>query len=239
MDENNTMAANAEFEAAQTASAGAEAASASEDSAAAVETSQTEDITQTQAFSRRLNEMSEKRAREAVDSFVASLGQTNPYTGEPIRTEQDMRNFRAMQEADEQGKDPETAVRIRSLEGELAEYRLREQETALRNDPELGALFEEYYDDVADLVNYAAENGREVSLEDALRHVMAYNMDAIRKSDAEKARQETIRQINANSAASPGSVSGAAVDGTVDYSRMSDEDFEKAIAAAKRGEMRS
>jgi len=239
MDE-NFMADNAGV-AEQTAPESAESTAAPEDSNATVQTeptAQTEDITQTQAFSRRLNEMSTKRAREAVDAFVASLGQTNPYTGRAITTEQEMRDYHAMREADELGKDPETAVRIRSLEGELAGYRQREEETALRSHPELGEFYDEFHDEVAELVGFAASQGRTISQEEALRTIMAYNFDTIRKREAEKARQETLRQMNANSSASPGSVGGAPVETQPEYSRMSDAEFEKAIEAAKRGALR-
>ena len=44
-----------------------------------------EELTQTQAFSRRLREMSSRE----VDNFVSGLGWTNDITGEPIRTRED------------------------------------------------------------------------------------------------------------------------------------------------------
>ena len=118
MDNDYTMAANAAEEVSdvQETASYAEDGTPAESSDAAAHTNAPEDITQTQAFSRRLNEMSARR----VDDFVRSLGQVNPYTGKPVETEQDMRDLQAMREADDLGQDPATAVRIRSLEAELA-----------------------------------------------------------------------------------------------------------------------
>lgn len=232
---NSTMAANAEDTAGLVTDTAAQ--NTSGDSDAAVETqSAAQDVTQTQAFSRRLNEMSEQRSREAVDTFVASLKQTNPYTGRPITTAQEMRDYQAMCQADEEGKDPETAVRIRSLESELAGYRSREAEAQLANDPELGEFYDEYRDQVAELIEFCRADGREVPADEALRAVIAHNLTSIRQRDIERARAETLGRINANAAASPGSVGGEPTSNTADYGSMSDADFEKIVQKAMRGE---
>ncbi|MBQ4313664.1 MAG: hypothetical protein IJC18_05570 [Clostridia bacterium] len=236
MDNDYTMAANAAEEVSdvQETASYAEDGTPAESSDAAAHTDAPEDITQTQAFSRRLNEMSARR----VDDSVRSLGQVNPYTGKPVETEQDMRDLQAMREADDLGQDPATAVRIRSLEAELARYRSREAEASLLSDPVLGGYYERYRDDVADFVDFAAQEGKAITHEQALRAILADNLDEILRSGAERARQETLAQIGANTSASPGSIGGAVVENTGDFARMSDEEFEKAIAAAKRGELK-
>ena len=234
---NSTMAANAEE-----SNAGLvedTAAQTSADSSAAVESSPNEDVTQTQAFSRRLNEMSAKRSREAVDSFAASLRQTNPYTGKPITTAQEMRDYYAMRDAEEQGKDPETAVQLSTLRNRLAEYESREAEAKLRDDPELGEYYEEYQDELAELLEACRNDGRsDIAPEAALRALIAHNIGTIKQRDADRVKQETLSRINANAAASPGSVSGEVAGNVADYGSMSDDDFEKVVQKAMRGELK-
>lgn len=162
----------------------------------------------------------------------------NPYTNSPIESLEQLRQFRAMQDADERGLDPQSTAELNDLRSQLADYQLREQEAAIRADPNLGGIYDEYRDDVIALVQHAAAEGGQIDLDTALRVVMSQNYDAIRARDAEKARNEALAGINANRAASPGAVGGAPAGGNAGYASMSDADFDRVLAAAKRGELR-
>lgn len=193
-----------------------------------------QDVTRTQAFSRRLNEMSARN----TDAEIKKLGMFNPYNNSPIESLAQLRDYRAMQEADERGLDPQSTAELNGLRSQLAEYRLREQEAAIKADPNLAGIYEDYRDEVVAFAEYAASEGRELDLDAALRVVMSQNYDAIRAKDAERVRNEALAGINANRAASPGSIGGAPAGDTANYRDMSDAEFDRLLVAAKRGELR-
>ncbi len=234
----NTMAANtAPAESAETTAASTEAegsvAASSEVSAPAQQ-----DITQTQAFSKRLNQMSAQR----TDAAIKELRMTNPYTNSPIETLDQLRAFNAMQQADEQGRDPHGAAELIDLQSqlsnqsaELAEYRLREQVAAIKSDAVMGEIYEEYKEEVNDLVAHIIEGGEEPDLEAALNVIMAQHMGDIRRREAERAKADAMASISANRAASPGSLGGTPAGDAVDWNTMSKADFAKALEVAKDG----
>lgn len=197
-----------------------------------------QDVSRTQAFSRRLNEMSAQR----TDAAIAALGMTNPYTGSPISTLAQMQEYRAMQEADENGTDPSSAAELSRLRTELHEYKQREQmagltaqENAIRSDPSLGPLYEEYREEVFAVLEDAAERGETLDLDAALRWAISLHYDDIRTRDIERAKAEALAGVKANAAASPGSLSGAPTGDTMDWASMSSEEFARHLEIAKRG----
>lgn len=196
------------------------------------------DVSQTKAFSDRLNKMSAER----TDAAIAGLGMTNPYTGKPISTLAEMQEYRAMQSADEAGSDPESAAELSRLRAQVAEFQQRErdagfrdQESAIKANPALAAIYEEYHDDVMQIMEVSAAQGYDVDLDSALRTVMSTHYDDIRARDIERAKAEALASVRAAGAASPGSIGGAATGDTVDWATMSDADFERHLAIAKRG----
>lgn len=192
------------------------------------QTESNEDITKTRAFAQRL--------RERTDKEIAAAGLVNPYTGEAVRNAADLRALRRMQEAESNGGDPEYAAEKAALVEQLGEYRIREQESMILSDPALAPYYEEYRDDVLAIAQGVSASGNDVDLGLALRIIMAQNYDEIRKRDAERIRQETIRHYNAQSKASPGSIGGSETPSAdIDFSRMSDEEFEKYKESIKQG----
>lgn len=103
-------------------------------------TPQQEDITQTQAFSKRLNEMTQKAIDAEYDRlYGAEYG---------IHTKAEYDAYVARQQAIEEGKDPEVVDLRNSLnqtQSELQEFRYKEtinsQREALSNDPKYGDIF--------------------------------------------------------------------------------------------------
>ena len=75
-----------------------------------------EELTQTQAFSRRLREMSSRE----VDNFVSGLGWTNDITGEPIRTREDFTRYQSMLAAKARGSDPVLSAQMEGMERDLS-----------------------------------------------------------------------------------------------------------------------
>jgi len=233
MDE--TMAANAEItETAEPAEAAAEVTA--EDGAAAVETPETqepkEDVTKTQAFSRRLNEMTAK----GIDDFIAGLGWQNEITGEKITTRKQYETYKAMKAAEAEGKDPVTTAALADVSAQLAHYRNAEQDAALRADPDVGEAYAMVRDDVLGLVEYARLQGKgDVDVNAAFQAVLQKNAGKVFQAVKKSASARTIKETASAAKASPGKLSGGDIPQAVDYASMSDADFEKQIQMAKRG----
>lgn len=234
----NTMAANtAAAESANTAPAAAEgSAAASENTSAAAVAEQ--DVTRTQAFSQRLNQMSAQR----TDAAIKALGMVNHYDNSPIETIDQLQAYNAMRQADEAGDDPRSAAAMVNLQSQLsqqnaqlAEYRLREQEAAITADPVLSQLYNEYRDEAIDYLELLVQNGGEANLGTALNMALTEHLGDIRAREYERGKSEALASINANRAASPGSVGGVPAGGRMDWSTMSDEEFEKQLEVAKSG----
>lgn len=190
-----------------------------------------QDITRTQAFAQRL--------KERTDREIAAAGITNIYTGERIRNAADLRAFRRMQDAEAAGRDPESAAGEAALLEQLGEYKLREQEAAILADPDLSEYYDEYRDDVLAIAESARSSGSDVDLKLALRIVMAHNYEDIRRRDAERVRNETIKNYNARSKATPGAIGGSEAPPPIDFTTMPKAEFEKWQQRAIRGELKS
>lgn len=189
------------------------------------------DVTRTRAFAQRL--------KERTDTTIGAVGLINPYTGQPVRNERDLRAFRRMQMAEADGRDVDSAAGESELLEQLGEYKLREQEAAILADPDLAPFYDEYRDDVQMICNMARLDGRDVDMDLALRTVMAQHMGDIRKRDAERIRQDTIRHYDAQAKASPGSISGSETPPHINFATMPKEEFEKWQQRALRGELKS
>ena len=196
------------------------------------------DVSQTKAFSERLNAMSAQR----TDAAIAGLGMTNHFTGKPISTLAEMQDYRAMQAADEAGGDPESAAELSRLRAQVAEFQqrerdagFREQEATIRANPALSAVYDEYHDEVMDLMAEIEDSGRDATLDSALRIIMSSHYDDIRARDIERAKSEALAGVRAAGAASPGSLGGGGANEPIDWANMSSEEFSKHLAIAKRG----
>jgi len=227
------MAANA-VDTAPVDTGGADNSAAGSVAAPTVASPAENDVTATKAFSKRLN--------ERTDAMIADLGMTNPYTGKPISTYAEMQDYRAMQSADEAGENPESAAELSRLRARVAEFEqrerevgFREQEAAIRSDPALAPIYEEYHDDVMKLMEVSAAEGYDIDLDSALRTIMSTHYGDIRSRDIERAKAEALASVRAAGAASPGSIGGGGANESVDWATMSDADFERHLAIAKRG----
>jgi hypothetical protein len=176
--------------------------------------------TETQAFSKRLNDMTQK----AIDAEYSRL-----YGAEyGIHTKADYDAAIAKQEAEaqrqqfkeENGIDPEALKPVfeQMLKSDPRYQRLEQQEremnitAAVSNfDKEFPELGVKSFDDIAKLPNidkvYEYVNGKGLSLNDAYK--LANYGDVVTKT-AQTAQQEAIKKIAANGASSPGSLSNVA-----------------------------
>jgi hypothetical protein len=68
--------------------------------------------------------------------------------------------------------------------------------------------------------------------------VLSESYFELMSENAQKAKAETLRKINANAKASPGALSSAGANTALDYGAMSDADFDKMVQKALRGELR-
>lgn len=195
-----------------------------------------EEVTKTQAFSRRLNEMSDRK----VDDFVSSLGFSNDITGEPIKTRSDYETYIKMRDAQAQGKDPVTSVKLSEMEGRLSRYMVNEQDAALKNDPEKAEVYGMVRDEVLDLVKYCHDKGdTNVTVDSAFQVILSKNAGKLFTNIKKNASAAAVKQVSDAAKASPGKLSGGDVPNAIDYSSMSKADFEKQVALAKSGKLRA
>lgn len=162
-----------------------------------------EDITKTQAFSKRLTEYSAKK----VDETYASFGWVNPYTGEAITSKADYDKYRTMHESFERGQDPKIAAELSSLKQELHEYKLRDMDNQLLNNPTEKDFYETVRDDCINLVNFAKQRGVNITLNDAYNTIKAKNFHTYIANAQKKGADNAVQKINAVNQGSVGSLS--------------------------------
>ena len=191
---------------------------------------QQEDITQTQAFSRRLNAEREKirqeAAAEAVDRHIAEEYKGQIWNGKPILTKADLDQANYESQLQNATNDPEEIQRLINEHPEVKAARLAQQKQADQQ-----KMFEEWqelqseYKEIKDfsqvgqdVYDMAARRG--IPLLDAYNRVNVKNIKL-------KTEQDTIRNINKNATSSPDSVSsGGVVHKTKSVSDMTSEEFE-------------
>jgi len=191
---------------------------------------QQEDITQTQAFSRRLNAEREKirqeAAAEAVDRHIAEEYKGQIWNGKPILTKADLDQANYESQLQNATNDPEEIQRLINEHPEVKAARLAQQKQADQQ-----KMFEEWqelqseYKEIKDfsqvgqdVYDMAARRG--IPLLDAYNRVNVKNIKL-------KTEQDTIRNINKNATSSPDSVSsGGVVHKTKSVSEMTSEEFD-------------
>lgn len=189
------------------------------------------DVSKTKAFSTRLNQM----VAAQVDDFVSSMGWINPYDNSAVKTKADFDRYKAMQKAAEEGKDPVTESRISSLENELRGYRLADEDNRLLNDANIGPYYKEVREDCLNIMRLAQTKGMNADLRSVYNTVIANRLPDIIKMRQAEVTAQTIKNINNNSAASPGALSGGAYEQKVSVADMSDEEFAKLRAEVRSG----
>ena len=188
----------------------------------------------TRAFSERLNAMSAKR----LDDFVARMGWVNEYTGQPVKTAAEYDQYQAMRQAAKRGSDPVLAARLTEMETRIARYQDREQDEQMQSDPQYGEVYKELRDETMQLLDYCRRSGRgDVDLQSAFGVVLKNNMGRLFEKARGSAQSRAVRQIAAAAKATPGSLSAGTAPAVQDFATMSDDDFDKQIERALRGEL--
>ena len=158
-------------------------------------------------------------------------GKINPYTNRPITDLADAEMYETMYQLEQDGKDP-----INDLPDALLNKRKEEKKNLEeKTKKEVDEFVEKYPNvDLKELLDDSFFNdyirGKNNSLTELYEGFNNFK-NAFRNSAIEVAKQ-TI----ANAQATPGSLKGDS-DNTIDYSNMSDEEFEIMIQKAKDGEL--
>jgi len=193
-------------------------------------------LTKTQAFSRRLNAMTQK----AVDEFVGSLGLTDKASGEPITTRAQYEAAKAAGAFSPAGEGAPALQEVRRLREALDSSRIREQDRALLSDPALGDAYRLLRKEALELTDYCrTEGGETIDLNAAFSSLLERNAGAILQEIRSAAANEAVRRAEAARLATPGRLGGGDVPAGGDYAAMSDAEFERQIALAKNGGLSS
>jgi len=194
------------------------------------EENQTEDITQTQAFSRRLKEETDRVRQEssttAVDNYIKEQYKGQEWNGKPILSQADLNQALYEQKLQNAGQSQEDMQALVDEHPAVQAAKLAAQtnETNQKLYNEFLELSEEYKD-IKDFNQITPEvwdmkNNKNISFLDA------YNRIHIKKIKLQT-EQETIRNINKNATSSPGSASsGGVVHKTKSVSDMTSEEFD-------------
>jgi hypothetical protein len=187
------------------------------------------DITQTQAFARRLKEETQK----AKDQLIAEIyGQYGITTYDQYQ--QELEKQRAEQEAQQYGVDPQFYQEFSSLKSELLTLRQEREMNELRNDPIHGNFFKQWEGEVAELASRA-----HVSPRVAYAALLERKLPDILNSTKTAGQQEAITKITQNAQTSPGALGSEAAQQGNSIKNMSDKDFDALVEAVKRGERKS
>jgi len=175
-----------------------------------------------------------------IKSFI---GKQNPYTGETIKDDFDVKEYLDMFKLDNEGKDPITGYR------ELQKQKAREEaEQKIKADEE--AKQRTWYEnDTKDFLDkYSAEKLQELTKDEDFNMFangkigklpLAQIYEDYQKliSKYEKKSVETAKQIVANNTATPGGVEETEPK-EMNWDNMSSEQFQKWLEKAKNGELR-
>lgn len=193
-----------------------------------------DDISRTKAFSNRLNAMSDRKLNE----FIKSMGWRNEYTGAPITTEAEYKEFMQMHEAAQAGRDPVAVAEIGRLRNEVSIFRTSRQDSEMLNDPVFGDLYRQYRPDVINLMENARAEGIDVDVKGAFNAVLMQggNFSKVLEKVRQDAEKNAIKKINGNSVSAVGSLGANAENKPMDFASMSSEEFEKIVKGVKNGQ---
>ncbi len=112
------------------------------------------------------------------------------------------------------------------------------QDKTLLADPQKAAVYSQMRDTVLATVRYSHAVGQPIGVDAAFKAVLAEEFFARMENAVQEAEEKVFARRAANSAASPGPLAGA-VAGTESYATMPSDEFERTLARALRGELRS
>lgn len=188
------------------------------------------DVTQTQAFSRRLNEERARIAQEAeiraVDNYIAKQYEGQLWNGKPITTKAELDQALYEKQLIDAGQDPDTVKKLIDEHPDVVSSR-----TSKRNMEQWSELVADH-PDITDATQVPGEawllyRDKGVPLLDAYNRVLIKNQKAQIDKVKLETEQETIRKLNKNATSSPGSASnGGVVHKTKSVEDMTAEEFE-------------
>ena len=195
------------------------------------------------AQSQEMNSMFAKLRRESeqrgMDRAIAELGMN--WNGEPITTyaqyQKALREQALMQEAQQQGIDPQFYTDFRNMQEEVQAYRqektFMEQDKELSGDSVRGQFYNSWKDEIREMATTFG-----VDLKTAFTLTLENKLPEILNAHYQKAQNETIKKINQNGATSVGSLSQQGDNPSVNAWDMNQEEFEKMLEKAKSGSLR-
>ena len=171
------------------------------------------------------------------------IGRQNPYTGQTINDDYDVKEYLEMYQLDAEGKDPINDYR------ELQKQKARDEAKKQIELDEKAKQDKWYEDDTKDFVdNYSIEKLQELTKDEdfnlfakgkigkvPLRDIYEDYQKLISKY--EKKSVETAKQIVANNSTTPGAVEESEPN-ELNWETMSKEQFEKYVEKAKNGELK-
>lgn len=133
---------------------------------------------------------------------------------------------------------PEGAEQTDFQDARLAEYQLREQDGRLLAGRETGSVYRKLRDEVLAVVDYCRKNGHpEVDVQSAFQAVAGKNLGKIYAQAKDDAQREAVQKMQANEQATPGPLSGGALQEGNRFERMSDREFDRYLEMAYRGDL--
>jgi hypothetical protein len=194
------------------------------------EPSEPQDITQTQAFSRRLNEEREKIRLEAetaaVDRYIAKQYEGQLWNGKPILSQADLNQALYEQQLQQATNDPEEIQKL--INEHPAVKAAREAQEAQAQNQKLWNEWQELQQEHPEIKDFSQlpQEAYDIAKIKGIPLLDAYNRIHVKKIKLET-EQETIRKINKNATSSPGSaLNGNVVHKTKPVSEMTSEEFE-------------
>jgi hypothetical protein len=189
----------------------------------------------------------EKIARENYQKgLIDAVGGKNPYTGKDMKDSLDVEEFLIMRDIEKNGGDPITdyAEAQKERKRQAQEESNAETAKAEQIQDELRRFKLNYPDvDVSEVLSdkrFAKFAGKRIEKGEGLNDVYADFISFTADIDSEAKQKAEVKAFNANAKrkASPGSLAGNVGEPkTKSYADMSDDELEKAIAKAKRGEL--
>lgn len=206
---------------------------------------------------KRAQAEAERKLQAKIDQWYTQVyaGQVNPYTNTPIRTEAE---FRAYMEQHQKAQRAQQLQAVGIDEGIIQSLvnenpvvqqakeiigRTKEErgQAALQGELKRISELDPAVKSISDLAKmptfqkFDALVHRGYGLADAFRIA---NFDVLAQKRAEAAQQAAIKKMQANQAASPGALGVDADVPAKSFADMTDNEFEKYIEMAKRGELK-
>lgn len=179
----------------------------------------------------------EQRGR---DLAIAALGME--WNGKPITTEAEYK--KAVEEkaiydkAIEDNKDPQEALRLKTLEDKVNMYEKQsqfvQQEADIMKSEEFGPIYADHKDEIKGIADSC-----NCSLDTAMTLYVKENFTKLLQETKKRTEQDTINNLKKNKISSPGALGNSDNNQKgIDFNKMNDKDFEAYVEAVKNGTIR-